>query len=901
MARALAREPLRVVLEHGDRTMTAAAFADHAGRLAAWLERQGVGRGDRVGIRMGRSADAVVAIAAVLRRGASFVPLDPAHPAARLEQQIAAAGISLVLDSVPPLEHLPDATPGLGPDATPELDDEAYLLFTSGSTGEPKGVPITHRGLAEYLRFALDAYVEPGHHPVVPLFTSLSFDLTITSVFLPFLAGGTLVVHEEDGLPALAAMAEGRRVDWVKLTPSHLDLLVRLLPSDHPLRVLVVGGEQFTTPLAARARRIVGPRLRIFNEYGPTEAVVGCMIHEFDEDSDTGPHVPVGRPAPGADVVLLDRHHHPVPIGAVGEMYLHRPGMTAGYLGGVDADRFALMPAVADHRLYRTGDVARMADERTMVYRGRLDEQLKVRGVRLEAGEVEAALATHPAVRQAVVRLWSPAARAGTARRCVRCGLSDAVPAVVVDDAGICSTCRAFDAVRAQAGAYFGTEADLLAVRDRARSARRGGVDCLLLLSGGKDSTYTLYRLVELGFDVAAMTLDNGFISEEAKANVRRVVEDLGVPHRFVTTEHMAEVFRDSLERYSNVCNGCYKTIYTLGVNVAHELGAPVIVTGLSRGQLFETRLIPAQFAHGRFDPDAIDAAVLEARKVYHRSDDAVTRLLDTSLFADDRVFDDIEFLDFYRYEDVSLETMLRFLAERAPWIRPSDTGRSTNCLINAAGIHTHQLERGFHNYAVPYAWDVRLGHKTRDEALEELDDDLDEGEVTRLLAAVGYEPRPPQLLTAWYTGDEVDPEELRAHVAARLQDHAVPVALVHVEELPLTVNGKVATDRLPAPTRFRRGEEGRSYRPPTTAVEETLCEIWSEILGIDRIGVDEDFFSLGGASLAALEMIVWVSETYDVVVPESAAFEHRTVETLAAEVERRVVESVTAAAGAAS
>lgn len=898
LERALAAEPTRVVIEEGDRRLDAAAFAAAVDGVARRIRSLGLGRGDRVGVRMPRSLDAVVAIHGILRSGASFVVLDPASPPARLEQQIAAAEVRLVLDALPDPGALDDPEPG-DPDLEdpdlddPDLDDEAYVLFTSGSTGVPKGVPIPHRGLAEYLRFAVDAYVAPGHRPVVPLFTSLSFDLTITSLFLPFLTGGTLLVHTADGLPAIAEVAAEGRADWVKCTPSHLDLLVRLLPPGHPLRVLVVGGEQFPTALAARAQAVAGPGLRIFNEYGPTEAVVGCMIHEFDPTRDQGPHVPVGRPAPGADVVLLDRYGHPVPPGLPGEMYLHRPGMTGGYLGGVDAHRFVHHPSVAPHVLYRTGDVAHLdaphldGAAATMTYHGRRDEQLKVRGMRLEAGEVEAALEAHPAVDRAVVRFWSPARRTAVARHCVRCGLSDAVPAVVLDEAGVCSTCHAFDAVRDRAAEYFGDAGDLRAARDRSRANRRGSVDCLLLLSGGKDSSYALYRLVELGFEVATMTLDNGFISEEAKANVRRIVEDLGVEHRFVTTPHMSEVFRDSLERYSNVCNGCYKTIYTLGVNLAHELGAPMIVTGLSRGQLFETRLIPAQFADGRFDPAAIDAAVLEARKVYHRTDDAATRLLDTSLFADDGIFEEIEFLDFYRYEDVPLSTMLGFLAERAPWTRPSDTGRSTNCLINAAGIHTHLVERGFHNYAVPYAWDVRMGHKTRAEALEELDDELDLTDVTRLLAAVGYEPHPPQLLTAWYTGTEVEPEALRSHAAARLPEHAVPVAFVYVPDLPLTVNGKVAVDRLPAPTRFRRGDDGRTARPPTSPTEAVLCEIWSDTLAVDRVGIDEDFFALGGASLAALEMIVRASAALGAVIPESAAFEHRTVAELAAFVDR--------------
>ena len=130
-------------------------------------------------------------------------------------------------------------------------------------------------------------------------------------------------------------------------------------------------------------------------------------------------------------------------------------------------------------------------------------------------------------------------------------------------------------------------------------------------------------------------------------------------------------------------------------------------------GQFFETRLVPHQFESGHFDPDQIDQTVLEARRVYHQTPDAVTELLpEQRVFDDISVLDEIEFVDYYRYVDVDLAELYSFLEHRAPWVRPADTGRSTNCLINVAGISVHRRERGFHNYAEPYSWDVRLGHK---------------------------------------------------------------------------------------------------------------------------------------------------------------------------------------------
>ncbi|MDH3295072.1 MAG: AMP-binding protein, partial [Acidimicrobiia bacterium] len=705
--------------------------------------------GSRVAIDLPRSMEAVVAIMATLASGRSFVPLDVSQPQERRRRLIARAACDLVLSSTAEIAGLqPEGQSHFGEPAAngggtarrsrrPHPVDggaEAYLLYTSGSTGEPKGVPITRQGLVDYLNFAIDAYVDNDRPVVAPLFSALTFDLTITTLFVPLLVGGRLIVIEDAGAAGLAAVAGHRDITWAKATPSHLEVLDRLLPADHRLATLIVGGEAFGSSLAKRLLRF-NPEARIFNEYGPTEAVVGCMIHQVDPVWIERHHeVPIGRPAPGVTLAVVDHYLQPVPPGAVGELMIHHRGVTAGYLDGQDADPFVELEG---KRFYRSGDLVRLEDEDHLIYLGRVDDQVKVGGRRLEPIEVEQALDEHPAISRSAVRLWSPSA-AQPQQHCVRCGLPDNVPGVSFDRAGICETCHAYDAVAPVTRSWFKNPDDLRIELEKARSNRTGRYDVLHLLSGGKDSTYALYRLVELGAVPYAITLDNGFISEGAKDNVRRSVADLGIDHEFVTTEAMNQIFADSLATHSNVCNGCYKAIYTLATNRADELGIPLIVTGLSRGQLFETRLIPQQFDLDRFDPDAIDRAVLEARKIYHRTDDAANRLLDTTLFESDEVFSRIHYLDFYRYVDVELAELLDFLTNRAPWVRPADTGRSTNCLINSAGIHTHLTEQGYHNYAIPYAWDVRLGHKTRQQAIDELDDRLDLDEVSDMLATVG-------------------------------------------------------------------------------------------------------------------------------------------------------------------
>ncbi len=876
-------------LVDGDRHVAGRDLAGWIRRTAEWLAEHGAVPGTRVAIDLPRSAEAVVAVMATLTAGCSFVPLDPSQPPERRARLLERAGCAAVVSTadVATIAGLADG-PGGGLEPVPAaLRDEAYLLFTSGSTGEPKGVPIAQQGLVDYLAFAVDAYVEPGQPPVAPLFSALTFDLTITTLFVPLLTGGRLIVVDDDGVTGLAAVAAATDITWAKATPSHLEILIRLLPPDHRLHTLIVGGEAFGSALA---RQILAfdPDARVFNEYGPTEAVVGCMIHQVDPATVAElPEVPIGRPAPGVTLVVVDRYLQPVPPGVAGELLIHHRGLTAGYLGA-EPDGSSPFVDVGGRRFYRSGDLVRLHDTDQLIYLGRIDEQVKVGGRRLEPIEVEQALAEHPAIGRAAVRLWSPSA-VEPGRHCRRCGLPDNVPGVGFDEAGVCDTCHAYEAVAPVAGSWFKTPEDLGTELDKARSNRSGDHDVLHLLSGGKDSTYALYRLVEMGVRPYAVTLDNGYISEGAKDNIRRSVADLGVDHEFVTTDAMNAIFADSLAVHSNVCNGCYKTIYILATNRAAELGIPVIVTGLSRGQLFETRLIPQQFDLDRFDPDAIDRAVLEARKIYHRADDAANRLLDTAIFATDDVFSRISYIDFYRYVDVELSEMLDFLTNRAPWVRPSDTGRSTNCLINAAGIHTHLTEQGYHNYAVPYAWDVRLGHKTRQEAIEELDDQLDLDEVGAMLADVGYQPRRREILTAWFepapssSGSTTPPDgaELRSFLSRRLPDYAVPAAFVPIDQVPLTTNGKVDGAALPPPERVHRPSAGL-HVPPSSETERRIVQVWEKVLGIEPIGVDDDFFALGGDSLAALESIVALAEALAVDAPEDLAFRHTTPRSLA-------------------
>jgi hypothetical protein len=547
------------------------------------------------------------------------------------------------------------------------------------------------------------------------------------------------------------------------------------------------------------------------------------------------------------------------------------------------AERFRDHPARPGTTCYRSGDLVRLAGPDRLEYLGRVDHQVKLAGHRIELGEIEAAILQVPGITAcaAAVRRARPAEPAvrSAPRHCERCGLPSTYPRARLDDAGICAVCRSYDAVRDRAQAYFRTLADLRVLFERSARSRRSDYDCLMLYSGGKDSTYALCQLVDLGVSVYAFTLDNGFLSESARQNIRAVTARLGVPLHFASTPGMNAIFRESLARFANVCNGCFKTIYTLGMLKARELGIPIVMTGLSRGQLFETRLTTDLFADGATTPEEVDAAVLAARKAYHRTPDAVSQAIDVRAFESDRFFDEVQIVDFYRYCDVSLDEMYAYLHRRVPWVRPQDTGRSTNCLINDVGIYVHRHERGFHNYALPYSWDVRLGHKTRAAALDELDDAIDVAHVRRTLAAIGYDESRLALdatsaLEAFYVSSDAIPDgTLVAALRTLLPPAMVPVRWHRVASIPLTVSGKTDIARLLAET--SELPAAREFVPPSGPVEEFLAGVWRQLLGVARVGADDRFFDLGGSSLTGMQMMVMLCREYDIHLPLATVFSH--------------------------
>jgi amino acid adenylation domain-containing protein len=906
-----ARTPDASAVQHGARTLPYAELNRRANQLARLLRAKGAGPDQAIGLVMDRSPELLIGILAVLKAGGAYLPLDPNWPDDRLAliaEDSAMRSIVTTARHAARLGALGGRLAGAVIDAQdPAIaaycaDDlalpnnpasAAYILYTSGTTGKPKGIVVPHRGAVNYVDWARRHYLD-GERLTFPLFSPITFDLTVTSIFVPLISGGTIVIYGDDvqgGAPAILAVMQDNAVDIIKLTPAHLQLLRDAGIRAPRVRKLILGGEDLKTALARSLDGIFRSDVEIFNEYGPTETVVGCMIHRFDRAADRAGSVPIGHAIDNIRLYVLDKALQPVPIGAVGEIFIAGDGMARGYLGrpGLTAATFLPDPFRAGERMYRSGDLARWRAPRLMEYCGRSDHQVKIRGARIELGEIEAALAAHPAIRECVVDVVSHGRVVDTwttPTNCAKCGLPSNYPGAGFDAEGVCGFCRSFDTYRDKAQAYFRSLDELRQVFDQAKADSTGDYDCLVLYSGGKDSTYALAHVVGMGMRVLAFTLDNGYLSEQAKDNIRRVVEALHVDHVFGTTPFMRDIFAESLRRNSNVCNGCFKTIYTLSMNLAKQKGIACIVTGLSRGQLFETRLADL-YQNNVFDPETIDQMVLDARKLYHRAEDIISRSLDVGIFQDDGVFETIKFVDFYRYCAVEVDEIYDFLRRKVPWIRPADTGRSTNCLINEVGIYVHKKKLGFHNYALPYCWDVRLGHKTRAAALAELDEQIDVNNVNSILTELGYEwdeggeVRETALVGYYVSDRRIALEELKRFLGEKLPAFMVPSYFIRLDAMPLSGNSKVDRKALSRP-KGKRPDLRREFVAPTTPVEAELARIWSSLLGIEQIGIHDNFFDLGGHSLLAARVINRVCAAFRVDLSVRHLFEVPTIAGLA-------------------
>ncbi|MFH8492331.1 amino acid adenylation domain-containing protein [Streptomyces longisporoflavus] len=397
------RDPDRIALIGDQERLTYGEFNRRANQLAHWLVEQGAGPEQLVAVRVPRSVDLLVAIYAVGKAGAAYLPVDTELPEDRVRHVLASAAPLLVLDG-----KLPDvsAYPQTNPERTLTPDNAAYAIYTSGSTGGPKGVQVAHRSIMNRLKWGL-SHFDVGADDRVLLSTSASFDVSVPELFAPLQVGAAIVIARPDGRRDPAYLAELIRREGVTgadFVPSLLEVFVAEPTAKEctSLRWIEVAGEAFPPALANKVSELL-PGCGVHNLYGPTEASVEVTAWQHVPGAD---RVPIGTPVWNTEVYVLDAALRPVAPGVAGELYLAGAGLARGYLGqtGLTANRFVACPFGAPGtRMYRTGDLVRWTTDGQVEYLGRTDFQVKVRGFRIELGEIESALTAHPDVESAVV------------------------------------------------------------------------------------------------------------------------------------------------------------------------------------------------------------------------------------------------------------------------------------------------------------------------------------------------------------------------------------------------------------------------------------------------------------------------------------------------------------------
>ncbi len=412
------KTPDKIAVVYRNESLTYRELNEKSNQLARFLMKKGIGRETIVGIMVTHSIEMVIGILGIIKSGGAYLPVDPEYPMDRINYLINDSGMRLLLTNCDieknieftgKIFRLDDKKIYEGDFSNLEVqnksNDLVYIIYTSGSTGKPKGVMIEHQGLVNYVWWAKKMYVK-SEEDSFALYSSLSFDLTVTSVFTPLIGGNKIYIYRDDGVEyVLYKIINDNKASIVKLTPAHLSLFKDRDNGKSSVKRFIVGGEDLKTNLAAEIHESFNGNIEIYNEYGPTETVVGCMIHKYSYECDKGTSVPIGIPADNVQIYILDKNLRPVPKGCLGQIYISGDGIARGYLKrpGLSEERFINNPFIIGKRMYKTGDLARHLFSGVIEYAGRIDHQVKIRGYRIEPGEIEKHLLDTDYVKEAVV------------------------------------------------------------------------------------------------------------------------------------------------------------------------------------------------------------------------------------------------------------------------------------------------------------------------------------------------------------------------------------------------------------------------------------------------------------------------------------------------------------------
>jgi amino acid adenylation domain-containing protein/non-ribosomal peptide synthase protein (TIGR01720 family)/FkbM family methyltransferase len=840
--------PSSTALVAAGATLTYGELEGRANRLARLLRRLGVGPEVPVALHVERSFDLVTALLAIAKAGGAYVPVDPGYPRERQAFMLADCGASLLLMGggegprgglrVLRLDEQPaesESSAPLPPSALPE--NLAYVLYTSGSTGRPKGVMVSHAAIANRLLWMQRDFPLTERDRVLQK-TPYGFDASIWEIFVPLLAGAQVVLAEpgghQDSRYLLDAVAR-HDVTVLQLVPSQLAAFLDQEGVEEKCRMLrgmFCGGEALPGAVAERLLRRTAASL--CNLYGPTETAIDASFHVCLRGEPLAGVVPIGRPLANVRIYLVDRLLRPVPRSLPGEIAIGGAGLARGYLGRPDltAERFVPDPwGASGERLYRTGDLGRLASGGVIEILGRIDNQVKLRGVRIELGEIEARLREHPSVRDAVVLLRQDVPGAP---RLVGYVVRSAVAPQRDDLCELPGGLRIACVNRNEAevvyreifteGSYF-----------------RHGVE---LAEGA--------CVVDVGANIGLFTL---YVKQRFPAS------------RVLAFEPIPAIF-DKL-RANVSLHGLQVELFPCAL-AEREGSAPFTfyagwsaMSGRYADAEDEQSVTRTILAHDRLG--AADIEDLTAGRFAGEVVECPLRTL-SQILRDNQV----EWVDLLKIDVEKSELdVLQGIAEE-DWsrigqivIEVHDRGgrlEAVRSLLAGKGF-TVAVEQDTFLAGTPIfnLYCVRPG-------------------IVRPALA---RPAPPQAV-----GSAAPATDLRAFLSARLPEAMVPAAILDIDELPRLPSGKVDRNALAA---FAPERPERAVEPPRTPTEELLAEIWAGILGLERVGRNESFFDLGGHSLSATRVISRAREAFRTELRVKTLFEEPTVAGLAARIDAAV------------
>lgn len=867
----LARTPHHPALAFEDQRLTYAEMHRRSNLLAVRLRALGAGPEVPVGLFVERSLEMVVGILGILKAGSAYVPIDPATPLQRVAFLLNDAGASLLLTQTPLLPAVPATAGGVitldtfdwqckaDEDIAPGVHSGnlACLIYTSGSTGTPKGVCVEHRNLVNYVLGVSDRFrFEPGmQHAMV---STVAADLGNTVLFPSLATGGCLhiISRERAENPlALADYFEREIIDVLKITPSHLAALQAGRNPERvmPRRRLILGGE------ASRAQwvkhlRTMSPHCEIFNHYGPTEATVGvltCHVGPNIPDTESGT-LPLGKPLPNCRVYILDQQRQPQPAGTPGELWIGGAGVTRGYLHRANLtaesflpDPFALAPG---ERMYRSGDRARHLPNGDIEFLGRADRQVKIRGHRVELGEVEHALHQQPGIREAVVTAVDHASESTQLIAHIVPTLLPqplwANPSVYLlpDDSSVAH-------IHKSETDYIYKEIFVLQAYLRHGITVQHG-DCI----------------VDAGANIGLFTV---FLSR-LQRNLR-IFSFEPNPAAFACLSANAAAWGENV------------TCLPFGLSHQNTHADMTVFEGFSLLSGFHAdagveREVVRSYVHNSTPVPHLDehwnrelGNLLDQR---FRARNISAQLRTLSSVMEEEGIDHIDLLKI-NVEKCELEILQGLEDRHWPGIRQMvlEVDERHNLEPVTALLQKHgfqflvEQDPLLRNTALCYVY-ARRGEPLVKQSFQQNSAGLP----------------PPQPLAP---GDRaLTPAGLRKQLQSRLPPYMVPSQFVLLDELPLTVNGKIDRGALPAPSSAISAAR-QEFVGPRTSTEKGLAAIWQDLLSVDAVGVQDDFFDLGGNSLLAIRAVARIADEFGVDLPLATLLESPTIDALARKLEK--------------